>query len=663
MQEQEQEDQRRDLRGATERDVTFQGLPAGHETLLNEALYPDDAYKGNTYWADLTAGERAKWVNQQHSTESARELREVWQMFKDDPLAPIGRYLRNYAVTGVGFFTEGYVLFSVGNILPLLEVVWPMCWEKHTVCNATMVHAISYMEILGIICGQIMVGIIGDWIGRRWGLIQDATIMLTGTILLVAMWGTTLSGWTVMYGVSLFWFSVGVGGEYPMTSTTAMEGIHGQATARNDRLHRGRSVALAFLMQGWGQFANQIALIIIMLIFNHSINPGYGKTAAQATFRISFAIATICLLYFLYLRIYKLRSVDQSLKASRKQGNVTGYDVTSLKMVSNHYWHRLLATSLCWFCNDFPFYGNQIFRNVFLQIVTSSSDEVGTLWLYNLINIGCELVGYYLAALLMDHKHYGRKRMQAVGFLMSFILFIIAAGAYPVLNQKGPGGKAFEFIYFFSSFWIQFGPNSTTFLTAAEVFPAPVRSTAHGFSAAVGKLGALAATVIYNYIGGRTKFWVSIAHGGSVPIIASRLTLVTQVVSWFGLIGFILTILFLPDTTGLDLREQERYWSFVREGRPQDYHGIAIHPRHLSWYERVVLKRHLQYNPELDREARITEMRALYNQVEGSKSIESDADDEKTLGKNSHELMDHNVSRYFEIEKARSMKQQDTVGE
>jgi hypothetical protein len=121
--------------------------------------------------------------------------------------------------------------------------------------------------------------------------------------------------------------------------------------------------------------------------------------------------------------------------------------------------------------------------------------------------------------MFMDHKHYGRKRMQAVGFIMSFILFIIAAGAYPVLDVKGPGGEAFEFIYFFSSFWIQFGPNNTTFLVAAGVYPAPVRASAHGFSAAVGKLGALLATVLHNYLGGRTKFWVSTIFQASNTII------------------------------------------------------------------------------------------------------------------------------------------------
>src|SRR2546423_2258503 len=37
-----------------------------------------------------------------------------------------------------------------------------------------------------------------------------------------------------------------------------------------------------------------------------------------------------------------------------------------------------------------PLLRNQIFRNVFLKPVTSSSDQVLTLWLNNMVNVGCE---------------------------------------------------------------------------------------------------------------------------------------------------------------------------------------------------------------------------------------------------------------------------------
>jgi hypothetical protein len=68
----------------------------------------------------------------------------------------------------------------------------------------------------------------------------------------------------------------------------------------------------------------------------------------------------------------------------------------------------------------------------------------------------------------------------------------------------------------------------------------------------------------------------------------------------------------LADTTGLDLREQERYWSYVRQGRAHEYCGIAVHPRHLSMWEKVVLKRHLAYDPDLDRMMKLSELRQEY---------------------------------------------------
>lgn len=43
--------------------------------------------------------------------------------------------------------------------------------------------------------------------------------------------------------------------------------------------------------------------------------------------------------------------------------------------------------------------------------------------------------------------------------------------------------------------------------------------------------------------------------------------------------------------------EQEKKWELIQQGRPDDYHGVAVHPRHLSLFERAVLKRHHQYRP------------------------------------------------------------------
>lgn len=174
-----------------------------------------------------------------------------------------------------------------------------------------------------------------------------------------------------------------------------------------------------------------------------------------------------------------------------------------------------------------------------------------------------------------------------IGFLADFILFIVPAFNFDYYNSPA-GVKSFQAMYFLSSFFNQFGPNAVTFLVAAEVYPTPIRATAHGFSAACGKLGALLAAVMYNYITTRQKF---------------------HIVPWFGLGGMIVTALFLPDTTGLDLKEQERRWQYLRAGRESEYHGIAVHPKHLSWWERIrgVGK---YYDPELDYKQKIEDMRA-----------------------------------------------------
>src|SRR5208282_2394795 len=196
---------------------------------------------------------------------------------------------------------------------------------------------------------------------------------------------------------------------------------HGNPLA--DRMHRGRNVLLAFTMQGWGQLANQSILILGLLIFHGGGNPPYGELSTQWTFRVSFAFVFAVTLWLLYHRIYKLQFADAHLKLAKRKASVTGYDVKSLKLVLSHYWHRLLGTAGGWFCNDFFFYGNKIFQGVFIKILDPGSTVVGG-WNWNLLNVGCSLVGYYMAAILVDHKFYGRKRMQAIGFLMIFILFV-----------------------------------------------------------------------------------------------------------------------------------------------------------------------------------------------------------------------------------------------
>lgn len=204
---------------------------------------------------------------------------------------------------------------------------------------------------------------------------------------------------------------------------------------------------------------------------------------------------------------------------------------------------------------------------------------------------------------------------------MCFIMFVVPAFNYQYYTSPA-GIRAFQAMYFLSSFFNQFGPNSVTFLVAGEVFPTQIRASAHGFSAMIGKAGALLASVLYNYIDNQTKFYV---------------------VPWFGLAGMLITWLWLPDTTGLDLKEQERRWQYILEGRDTEYHGIAIHPQHLSIWERWtgVGK---NYHPDLDTKAKIRDIRADWEEREANRTA---SDEEASTPLEVDEDFTNEIYEYF----------------
>jgi PHS family inorganic phosphate transporter-like MFS transporter len=113
--------------------------------------------------------------------------------------------------------------------------------------------------------------------------------------------------------------------------------------------------------------------------------------------------------------------------------------------------------------------------------------------------------GYYATFLFIDW--WGRKPIQLMGFIVLTIVFITMVAkssilprfflphthlqgfGYSTILQHSPA--AFVFLYCLASFFQNFGPNCTTFIIPGEAFPTRYRSTAHGISAASGKLGAI----------------------------------------------------------------------------------------------------------------------------------------------------------------------------
>ena len=131
-----------------------------------------------------------------------------------------------------------------------------------------------------------------------------------------------------------------------------------------------------------------------------------------------------------------------------------------------------------------------------------------------------------------------RYLIQLLGFFMMSVFMLIMGVMYE--NLKDHNHALFALFYALTFFFANFGPNSTTFVLPAELFPTRVRSTCHAISAASGKAGAIVAAYGVQ----------SLTLKGDVKHIRKALI----ILSITNMLGFFFTFL-VPETMGRSLEE------------------------------------------------------------------------------------------------------------
>ncbi|KAK9821919.1 hypothetical protein WJX81_006266 [Elliptochloris bilobata] len=456
---------------------------------------------------------------------------------------------------GLGMFSEAYFIFAIGNLRPVFDELYGECFKTHTACSRALVASQTYTQVAGIMLGMLSLGVVADLVGRRAGSLICAAFMLGGGVLLTCSSGPTLNAWALVFAVSQFIYGVGVGGEYPLASSSAAERAEADEAVR---ARRGEMIVCTFAMQGWGNLVNTAVICALLALFGQTGGAGgYQAGALAAVWRLSFAVGLVPLVGMLAYRIAYVKESEMWSRTDRPSEEVW----RERAALVTHFWHRLLGTAGAWFFWDVSFYSNKLFQSAFIAIIApGASILTGLLW--TLLNSFVALVGYYVAALTIDKPCMGRVRMQVMGFVLVAAAFLACAAGYDTLVQPG-GIPAFQALYLLSSFFGQFGPNATTWMLPGEVFPTEARATCHGASAAAGKAGALLAGAWFGALPPARIFGIAAA---------------------FNLAGAALTAVFVPDVLGLDLREGDARWEALKAGRP--YAGAAASLKNLSLFER-----------------------------------------------------------------------------
>lgn len=388
-------------------------------------------------------------------------------------------------------------------------------------------------------------------------------------------------------GLMLFWrvvMGIGVGGDYPLSSVITAE----FAPTR----WRGAMVGAVFSMQGLGQLMAAVVALIMTVAFkgayrnitDESMCDSACRLAADRSWRIIVGVGAIPACFALYYRItipetprytfdvrLDVEKADADIRAyvsSKSKGEVdvvqvpTSYRLATPSLnIPQASWSDLLGyfsewknlkiligTSMSWFFLDLAFYGLGLNSTIVLHAIGYADGATLYDKLHNqavgMVILACagSIPGYWAAVFTIDS--FGRKPLQVGGFLLLTVIFCIIGFKLHDLSEK-----ALLALYVVAQFLFNAGPNTTTFIVAGECFPTRYRSTAHGISAAMGKLGAVIAQVISIPI--LKKGAPEGCTGNECSPYLDRLL---QLFALFMLLGTLASLL-IPETKGLTLEE------------------------------------------------------------------------------------------------------------
>ncbi|CAN3370261.1 inorganic phosphate transporter Pho84p [Diutina catenulata] len=492
-------------------------------------------------------------------------------------------------IAGVGFMTDSYDIFAIGQAVTMISYVY---WPNGKIPSSTST-LLKVSTSVGTVIGQVSFGTMADIVGRKkiYGL--ELIVMICATIIQCCLGPSPAISFPAILATLRIVMGIGIGGDYPLSSIISSE----FSTTK----WRGAIMAAVFSNQGLGQIFAGIVAIVVVAAYKSMIGPettgaecGHDcKKALDQMWRILVGFGCVPGMIALYYRLTISESPRYALDVN-EHGDLekvadaeAAIDVeareiappkASFRDFVSHfgqwrYGRILLGTAGSWFLLDVAYYGIGLNTPVILGAIGYSDQPQLYKKLYNaavgnlILVCAGSLPGYWATAATIDT--IGRKPIQVGGFIILTALFCGIGFGFHKLTSGGLLG-----LYIVAQFFQNFGPNTTTFIIPGEIFPTRYRSTAHGLSAASGKVGAIIA---------QTCLGTLVSHNCARDGKPENCWLnhVMEIFALFMLLG-IFTSLLLPETKRKTLEEIcEKYHGevdstkighdrFVSDHRPED---------------------------------------------------------------------------------------------
>ncbi|KAK7273454.1 hypothetical protein RIF29_14504 [Crotalaria pallida] len=428
-------------------------------------------------------------------------------------------------IAGMGFFTDAYDLFSIANVTKLLGRIYythPGAPKPGTLPpNVSL--AVNGVALCGTLAGQLFFGWLGDKMGRKKVYGLTLALMVFASLASGLSFGHTAKGVISTLCFFRFWLGFGIGGDYPLSATIMSEYANKKT--------RGAFIAAVFAMQGFGILFGGIVSLVISTIFDHAYSaPAYEVDPAASlvpqadyVWRIilMFGALPAALTYYWRMKMpetarYTALVAKNAKQAAQDMSKVlqmeieaeqekvdqlaershNNFGLFSKEFVKRHGLH-LVGTCTTWFLLDIAYYSSNLFQKDIYSSIgwlppakeMNAIHEVFRVAKAQVLIALCGTVpGYWFTVAFIDHL--GRFFIQLMGFFFMTVFMFALALPYDHWTKK-ENRIGFLVMYALTFFFANFGPNATTFVVPAEIFPARLRSTCHGISSAAGKAGAI----------------------------------------------------------------------------------------------------------------------------------------------------------------------------
>jgi len=408
-----------------------------------------------------------------------------------------------------GVALDGFDLFIMGVALPLLL-------HQFQGYPAWITGLIASAAVVGAIFGALFGGLLTDHLGRKKLYTWD----LVGFIVFAVLSAFSWSVWALIF--FRFMLGIAVGADYPIAASFSAEYLPSQV--------RGRWLVAGFSFQAVGMLLG--AVVGVALLELHPVDD---------TWRLMLAVGAIPALVIMWAR----RSVPETPAWQQRESRPDREPSARLSELFRRVnLRRTTLSAGAWFLMDVMMYGIGLFTPMLLAsmhfanhqgwsfIQEDIGDTLGTALLDLLL-----VVGFVAAILLVDRV--GRLPLQKAGFL-GCAAGLAILGVASTIDPDNPPMVLVIIGFALFNLLINAGPNSTTFLIPAEVYPTRLRATGHGFAASMGKAGAALGVFVLPIL--------QAAWGTAVMVF---------IMAGVGLAGFAVTMVFGVETKGREITASE----------------------------------------------------------------------------------------------------------